>query len=39
LVACYSIIGSAIFSGIEEWNFEDGLYFVFITLTTIGYGK
>ncbi|KAG2382714.1 hypothetical protein C9374_005294 [Naegleria lovaniensis] len=34
----YSMVGAAIFSAMEGWKFEDSLYFVFITLATIGYG-
>ena len=38
LVATYSIVGALIFMAFEDWVFGDSLYFVFITLTTIGYG-
>ncbi|KAL9650155.1 hypothetical protein ABK040_011324 [Willaertia magna] len=38
LFMTYSIIGAAIFCAIENWSFADGLYFTFITLSTIGYG-
>ena len=37
-IILYHIIPALIFSYIEDWNFIDSLYFVFITLSTIGFG-
>eukprot|EP01091_Cochliopodium_minus_P014297 TRINITY_DN4826_c0_g1_i1.p1 TRINITY_DN4826_c0_g1~~TRINITY_DN4826_c0_g1_i1.p1 ORF type:complete len:436 (+),score=91.33 TRINITY_DN4826_c0_g1_i1:184-1491(+) len=38
LFLLFVIIGSVIFSYIEEWTFNESLYFMTITLTTIGFG-
>ena len=32
----YFVLGATLFSQWEEWSFLEGLYFSFITLTTIG---
>jgi len=38
LVLCILLLGSLVFSLVEEWSFIDGFYFSFVTLTTIGFG-
>ena len=34
----YLMTGASLFSGWEGWSFLDGSYFVFVTLSTIGFG-
>ncbi|GFR61072.1 potassium channel subfamily K member 4 [Elysia marginata] len=34
----YLMTGASLFSGWEGWSFLDGCYFVFVTLSTIGFG-
>ncbi|KAJ8037522.1 TWiK family of potassium channels protein 7 [Holothuria leucospilota] len=38
ILTTYICIGALSFSLSEGWSFTEGLYFTFITLTTIGYG-
>lgn len=38
LLVAYMMCGALIFSIWEEWNFFDALYFVFISMSTIGFG-
>ncbi|XP_047738950.1 uncharacterized protein LOC108680332 isoform X2 [Hyalella azteca] len=38
LVVAYILGGAVLFSGWENWEFLDSVYFCFITLTTIGFG-
>lgn len=38
LVVVYILGGAVLFSGWEDWDFLDSVYFCFITLTTIGTG-
>ena len=32
------LIPSAIFTAIEDWSYRDSMYYVFVTLTTVGFG-
>ena len=34
----YLVLGTLIYSLVEEWSFVDGLYFTVVTMTTVGYG-
>ncbi|CAG0923017.1 unnamed protein product [Notodromas monacha] len=38
IVVIYVCVGGGIFSRLEGWEFMEGFYFCFITLTTIGFG-
>jgi len=38
LTVGYMLIGAVTFSLMESWKFIDSLYFVVVTLTTVGYG-
>lgn len=38
VLACYLCFGSIIFSHIEGWTFIEGVYFMVVTGTTVGYG-
>ncbi|GIY39732.1 TWiK family of potassium channels protein 7 [Caerostris darwini] len=38
LVLIYMIVGGFLFALWEEWSFFEGFYFVFISMTTIGFG-
>lgn len=38
LLITYMMFGAAVFSIWEGWNFFDALYFVFISMSTIGFG-
>ncbi|XP_055929942.1 potassium channel subfamily K member 2-like [Argiope bruennichi] len=38
LVLVYMIVGGFLFSLWEKWSFFEGFYFVFISMTTIGFG-
>lgn len=37
-ILLYWIVSALIFSFLEEWSILDGIYFTFVTMTTIGYG-
>lgn len=39
VVVLYIVLGAAVFTAQERWNFWDSAYFCFITLSTIGLGK
>lgn len=38
ILIAYVSIGGILFSGWESWEVHDGIYFCFITLSTIGFG-
>ncbi|MFH1752087.1 MAG: potassium channel family protein [archaeon] len=38
IVILLLIIGTTVYSVMEEWSFVDSFYFTGVTLTTIGYG-
>ena len=38
ILICFWMFGSLVFMFIERWTFGNSLYFVWVTLTTIGYG-
>lgn len=38
LVAVYIVVGAAIYTSWEEWEYFDAIYFIFISLTTVGLG-
>ncbi|XP_043223827.1 potassium channel subfamily K member 15-like [Amphibalanus amphitrite] len=38
LALCYLLMGAAIFQQIEDWNYFESLYFVVISMFTIGFG-
>ncbi len=38
ILSTYIILGGIIFRTLEEWSILDGVYFCFITLSTIGLG-
>lgn len=38
ILVLYIIIGAAVFNFFEEWTFFESFYFVFISMSTIGFG-
>ncbi|XP_070551637.1 TWiK family of potassium channels protein 18-like [Ptychodera flava] len=38
LLVVYLLIGAGMYSSLNDWPFTDGLYFVFVSLSTIGFG-
>jgi len=37
-LAFFAFIPAFVFQQLEEWTFAEGVYYAFITLTTIGFG-
>lgn len=38
LLTVYTVVGAWCFSVIENWNFVEALYFIVVSLTTVGFG-
>lgn len=38
ILSVYILVGATVFSYLDKWTFFESCYFVFITLTTIGFG-
>lgn len=38
IILIWYLSGSAIFVWLENWSYIDGLYFCFVTMTSIGFG-
>lgn len=38
IFTCYWMLGAWLFASWEKWNYFDGIYFCFVTFSTIGFG-
>ena len=38
IVAVYIVVGACLFAMLEGWNITEAFYFVFITISTVGFG-